>query len=316
MASEDSNKGASVAEGVASDMSDSFDSPATLSHYDLNELEAAAVCRAFHTRIIVVAGPPKCGKTTLLASLVEMFHKGLYQEYIFAGSDTIIGFESRSYDSRVPSGRKNPDTERTKANLDDIRFLHLAVRKQDFEFPPQHFLFSDIWGESFRQVKDSTTECKRLWTLKRADHVVMMFDCENLNDLNERQQAKAFGMSLMRSCLDAEMLGLESYVQIVFSKFDFVTSNSKSRRETELFIEQIKKEITDSFESRVGRLSFAEVAVRPDEDMNLQEGWGLDKLFIDWVGREPFMSRRKMNDLVVPPPTRQFCLFRHREMTK
>jgi len=183
-------------------------------------LSASVVTCANSTQVIVLAGGIGSGKTTLLASIYEKFQKSPFAGYIFAGSLTLPAFERRCHLARIASERSQPDTERTKGMEDTL--LHLRVRKQDLSYPSQDLLFTDLGGERFRLARDSTEECRRLEILLRADHFVLLMDGEKLAQVEDRLQARASSRSLLRSCLDAQMLGAHSYVDVLFTKWDLV----------------------------------------------------------------------------------------------
>src|SRR5436309_12137608 len=76
---------------------------------DADGVAAIGSARSFH--LIVLAGEPGSGKTTLIASIYEQFLSGPLDEFTFAGSQTLVGFELRCHESRVDSGLSLPDTE-------------------------------------------------------------------------------------------------------------------------------------------------------------------------------------------------------------
>lgn len=250
--------------------------------YELSDIEASEITRSSLTKVIVVAGPGASGKTTLLASLNDRFQQSALQDYEFAGSRTLLAFESRSYDVRIASGRLEPEMEKTKVDLDNLRFLHLRVRKKGDGSVLRDLLFSDISGENFRQAKNSSEDCKKLWILKRADRLVLLFDGASLAISAKRQESKSFGIDFLRSCIDSGMIGIATMVDVVISKMDEI-NQSVNKAETEKFIEEIVKEIRNRFASGVSKLAFFEVAVLPKKDPNLAEGWGLSNIFPPWV---------------------------------
>jgi hypothetical protein len=247
-------------------------------------LSSAAITRANPTQVIVLAGGSGSGKTTLLASMYEKFQKSPFAGYIFAGSRTLPGLERRCYLARIASGRSEPDTERTKGAENTL--LHLKVRKQDLTRPSQDLLFTDLGGERFRLAKDSTTECKRLKFLLRADHFALLIDGAMLARVEKRQEACVFARSLLRSCLDAEMLGAHSYVDVLFTKWDLIRPKMEEHRIKD-FLEGIQTQFKDRFAGRVARLRFFRIAARPTEDPPLPFAYNLEKFFPSWVEDSP-----------------------------
>ena len=76
--------------------------------------EGHSLTGASSTRIVIMIGMVKSGKTTVLEELYERFCKGPFGGYLFAGSKTIMGFEQIVYFARAVSQRETEDTERTK----------------------------------------------------------------------------------------------------------------------------------------------------------------------------------------------------------
>lgn len=274
----------------------------------LNQIQAENITRSSLTRVVVCGGAIGSGKTTLLATIHDLFLKGEFAGYCFAGSRTLLGFESRCFESRIESGRNQADTERTKANLDEVDFLHLAVRKSKLTDPVQHLLFPDISGEVFRQARSSTAECQRLWILNRADHFVVLFDGAKLANLSERHGAKAFGTQLIRSCIDSNMIDGSTNLDIIFTKMD-VVNKSPQKNDVISFIAGIKKFVADNFEKSVARVRFIEIAARPLNDHTLVDGYGLERAFPDWV-EVPSDHSHSQEHKTIENYSRQFQKFR------
>jgi hypothetical protein len=248
---------------------------------DLSPDSAIVITRAFMTRLVILAGAPDSGKTTLLTSIYESFQWGPFAGYIFAGSRTLPGLERRCHLARIVSGRTIADTERTKPGQRH-QLLHLRVRAQDLSKPAQDLLLSDLSGETFRLAKDSTEECKSLSILRRTDHFVLLLDGDKLARVESRAEAATDGAALLRSCLDAEMLGRHSLVDVLFTKWDLVQSCA-DKSGTKAYIAHIEEEMRRRFESRVGRLRFFQVAARPAEGSELPFAYGLSEVLPSWV---------------------------------
>lgn len=244
--------------------------------------EALDVTQAVPARVVVVAGPAESGKTTLVAGLYEMFHRGPFGGHLFAGSRTLVGFERRCHLARRASGLEAPDTERT-SRTSGQPMLHLRVR------PPAgseatDLLVTDIYGEAFRHAADSTEECQRLGVLRRADHVAVLVDGARLASLKLRQQPFAEADALLRSCEDAGMLDRTSQVQVVVTKADLVRVGADAAARQKFVADKLGW-IAERHAGRLGLLTTFEVAVRPNPDSGLDPGHGLAPLFEAWVGR-------------------------------
>jgi hypothetical protein len=259
------------------------------------------------TRVILVAGEADTGKTTLLASLYEKFNERPFAGYLFAGSESLTGWERRCHLSRIASGNVKPDTGRTIGITQSL--LHLRVRKATDR--PQDMLFGDISGELFRIVRDSTEECKRLAIIKRADSFVLLIDGKNLSDPSQRHSAFHSARALLRSCLDAYMLDNTSLVDVVYSKYDLIQIKLS---ETEQYLQHTRDTIATEFQSHLARLRFMNIAARPDTDV-LPFGYGLDVVFPSWVEDSPYLQRSLTHSQVVPADASEFERFLERRIS-
>ncbi len=261
---------------------------------ELDEASAAKLEVARPVRLVVVAGPVGCGKTTLLTSLYELFQWKAVSGYAFAWSDTLPAFERRCYLSRIASERSMQDTERTPYG--EVRYLHLRVSGQDLALGELDLLFTDVSGESFERARDSTLECQRLGFLSQAHHFLLLMDCEKLVRKEKRWEVAHDSMTLLRSCLDSGMLASNSLINVLWTKFDYFEAVKSP--ENAKFLVQLRGEIEKEFGARVGRLSFSEVAARPTQVATLKFGHGLTELLKYWLSSSP--HDRAMNLL---PPT-------------
>jgi len=263
--------------------------PISLSSGDALDLSSAsAITATARARLIVIAGAEASGKTTLITALYESFQAGAFAGFLFGGSSSLAGFEQRCYRARIASGADVADTTRTK--IDQPRFLHLIVRKSETGDGRQHLLISDIAGEVFRLARDSTTECKKLGFLVRADTLVVLVDGEKLAVLKTRAEATTDAFSLIRSCLDAEMVGAATNLMIVVTKWDEVQAAGESATG---YVDHMDAEAALRFRSRVKRLSFLRIAARPRSGRGLVFAYGCDQLLKEWVehlnGATPLM---------------------------
>ncbi len=262
----------------------------------LNSDAAREITQSALTRLIILAGAPGSGKTTLLTSIYESFQERPFAGYMFAGSRTLPGFERRCHLGRMVSERMTADTELSRLLPGQYpQLLHLRVRAEDLVRPAQDLLLSDLPGETFRLVKDSTEECRKLSILGRTDHFVLFLDGDKISKTESRAEVMTDGASLLRSCLDAELLGKHSLVDVLFTKWDKVQS-SPDKDKTEEYIDRGEKQMKDRFEARVGRLRFFRVAARPDENSTLPFAHGLSQVFPSWIEESALFSTPSQNE--------------------
>ncbi len=241
------------------------------------------------TCLIILAGPVESGKTTLIINVYNSFQKGPFADSIFAGSLTLSEFERCSHDSRIASYREYSTTERTKVQ-DDYRFFHLCLRDKKPRSKKRDFLFTDLSGEVFEAIKNSEEECKRHKLLLRADHFVLTLDGNKIADPLSRGQGVNDGLMLLRQCLDSKMLGPQTLVDIVFTKWDIIKAKSRTDDKLIKFINEVQDNKFRPFLSeRIERYRFARVAAEPDPRLRseLKPGYGVPKLFRRWINEAP-----------------------------
>jgi hypothetical protein len=250
---------------------------------ELDEVAAAELQGARLARLIVVAGPVMAGKTTLVTTLHDLFQEGQIGDYSFAWSHTLPAFERRCHHSRTASERATPDTQRTP--FGEVRYLHLRISGPDLRNDPLDLLFTDVSGETFQRARDSISECQQLAFLKMADHFLLLIDCKKLVDGKKRNQAIHDSMLLLRSCLDSGMLASTSFVNVLWTKHDFIIAAGNG--EHAAFLERSTEEFKKDFGSRVGKLSFTKVAARPFAADKLEFGYGVPGLLKGWADDSP-----------------------------
>lgn len=250
------------------------------------ETASLVTCAAL-TRLIVIAGEADSGKTTLLASLSDSFQKGSLAGYLFNESRTLIGFEKRCHKARLASGGIRPDTDRTPPS-EEHKLLHLSVQGIE-SGRTQDLLFTDISGETFRLAKDYIEDCQKLKLLWRADRFVLLIDGEKLASPTRREEAYQGGALILRRCLETQMLDDQSFVDVLFTKYDLIQS-AENIAQTKEFLLRIESRLRERYENKVKRLRFFKVAARP-EDPDFSGQNQLDKAFSSWVEDTPIYDR-------------------------
>ena len=148
--------------------------------YELGTEQCAAIMRARYSYIIGILGSWNAGKTCFLLSLYLMASRGaLPKGYLFAGSQTLPGFEARA--NRLRRWRDGPLPEQLTdhTNLSDPRcpaFLHLTLRPSGAPRIPIDVLLTDLPGEWSKNLVDRADTAQRFDFLKRADGIVLVVD--------------------------------------------------------------------------------------------------------------------------------------------
>jgi hypothetical protein len=245
--------------------------------YELTVSEAGQITSRTEARVVMFAGEPDAGKTTLIATIYELLSGDAIDDFRFAGSETILAFERACFPSRIASGNLRPDTVRTRHPRP--RFYHLCLRPVTGEGARKHLLLGDVSGETFRRASDDLAEAKKLHILRRVDAFVLILDGDKLRNRKERQDAVQRAVLILRSLVDARVLLRQSVIQVVISKFDCFDPKDKNVSE---FLEHLRSEFTTKFASSFDRLVIHEIAARPDTE-RFDFGHGVREIMRPWL---------------------------------
>ena len=254
------------------------------------------VAREGLARVVILAGEQRSGKTTLIASLYELFQEGVVGRFAFAGSKTLPAFEERCHDARMTSGREIPDTERTKPG-EGFRFLHLALFDRNAS-SRTNLLLGDMSGELYDAVRDSSDECAKYEFLRRADHLVVMLNGAKLAD-NNHAETYAHARGVVRSLLDADVLRGHTHVTLLTTKWDLIV-RSGGRARTR--VAELEESFVTTFASKLPHVHFAHVAARPTNS-ELDFAYGLNDLLGAWMDAAGLAPPPPLN---VIPSEREF----------
>ncbi|MBE9583657.1 GTPase domain-containing protein [Mucilaginibacter sp. JRF] len=240
--------------------------------YDVNQISLSGV-----TKLIMLAGMPDAGKTTLILSLMHLFQtQPFFSDFIFAGSKTLLDFEEKAHPSKIDSDNDEPETNRTP----DIppQFLHIKLQNTK-SLKTSNVLFTDISGEKFRAIKDSTETAKKFKLALRADSFVLFFDTKRVTSFEERASSKTSALGILRSLTEAQTLLPHTKIQIVFSRWDLFSNDEDEALHNE-FISLLKNDIEKLLKSNYN-LSYFEVAARPSLG-EYEFGYGIEDLLKAW----------------------------------
>jgi hypothetical protein len=245
--------------------------------YELSIQEANAITAANEATVVILAGEPDAGKTTLLATIYELFSKGVVPGFQFAGTETILAFERACFPSRTASGNLKPKTGRTTR----LRpwFYHLCLREASSEEIRRHLLLGDVSGEVFQRASDKLAEAQKLGYLKRANVFVLLLDGEKVRAKLERQDVLQRAILTLRSLLQAKVLAAESAVQILVSKFDCFDPEDTNTND---FLSYMKTELETRFSKEFSSYSIREIAARPAND-RVSFAYGVTDLLPLWL---------------------------------
>lgn len=180
------------------------------------------------TDIIYVLGDSDSGKTTFEAVIYGLLHDQVDDNLLFAGSKTLMGFETRR--RYIVSGDEDPiyhiKMERTRRDGSNRIFLHLDLYSLQND-GRKTILLPDVPGEDYvscSQKKEQISE--RLPLIEYASHIVLLLDAEKLVEAKEKDGV------FMRACYFLQMLRAanryrkDAIVDIVVSKADILAKAS------------------------------------------------------------------------------------------
>jgi len=241
------------------------------------------VCRRRFTPVIFMAGEISSGKTTLIASLHDAFLFGPLAGFRFSGSQTLLAFEERAFESRAKSDGLIPQTPRTRYD-NGQQYFHLRVQEeQDQSLRNYDILFADMSGEFYERSIQRSAEAQQLSSLTRAQCLLVLLDGEKLANLNQRQRVRSDALSFLRRCMEEKVLTDDTEVQVLISKWDSVTKLS----------EEIQKEILQFIEGRINEKSLGRqvivrpIASRPSLGSSDPKLFGVRELFSGWIHSRP-----------------------------
>jgi hypothetical protein len=230
--------------------------------------------------LIAVVGLPASGKTTLLCALLERFLKGPFAGHLCAGSRTIIGFERRAHESRIASGRTEPDTKRTTIS-DGLTFAHLAMVESSEKAVRTDLVLSDRAGEIYSRVQNNSSHAAELLEVSKAQIVLLLMDGKRLADPALRSGAMQGVRQMLRAFIDAKVIGGSSVVQVVTTMVDLLEEH-EDKDLIETRVTEFRNNLTRDFGSKVAELTYWNVAAR-DPHGRVPAAFGLAELVVDWT---------------------------------
>lgn len=174
----------------------------------------------------VVAGP-EVGKTTMIATIYELLHRGRIPNIIFGGSETLRGYEERCHLARMASNGLFPDTPRTPTSA-KLSFTHLRLLTPS---GIQDVIFSDRSGEHFDNVLNQPKNIIEFTELARANIILLLVDIEKL--LNSPHQLISRTRRLLIAMHEQSLLSGKP-VRLIGTKADLAKSQKEVDRAHDL----------------------------------------------------------------------------------
>lgn len=269
--------------------------------------EANSIAASGVTNLVILAGVPGVGKTTVVLSMMHLFQTNAsgIADHIFAGSNTLLDFEEKAHPSRIESERQTPATNRTTA-IWEPAFMHIRIANSAGE-KHKNLLFTDISGELFKLIKDSTDEARKFQLCLRANDFALFFDAGKLISLNDRSYTRVAGLGILKSLILAGTLSSITRIQIIFSRWDlFEASADKDnhRKYIDDLIDEIRKKYGERF-----NVTFFEISARPQGGV-LAFGHGLKELLTVWAQDALSVTPISLSTSAKEVSNRQFAKFK------
>ena len=257
----------------------------------LNSSDIYRIAAKESTRMIVLVGPVASGKTTMETSLYQLFQNSPVNDFCFAGSYSLQGFEQRAFYTRIKSKGNEPTTQRTSLE-DNQAFLHIRLWNRNNNVI-SNLILADISGEAFTNHIGQVDEAKISFPfIERADYVVGIIDGEKLCNKKTRNSIVSEMIEMIRTFWDAELITDGCVLQIVFSKFDIFSKVENHN----LILEKIKQQIVARLSELFMDIEYYNVAALPSTIAEFSVGYGLEDLLQGWVRKHVRKSSRKMEE--------------------
>jgi hypothetical protein len=240
--------------------------------------DVGRLLRAGDARLIAVVGPSDAGKTSLIASLYDLFQAGPVAGAAFARSLTLHAFEQACHDARAASRRTTPDTARTP--LGEVRFYHLDIVTQPFA--RLTVALADRAGEEYRAAADDTAIPPTLPELMRADTITVLIDGKRLLDAGARHNVRGDAIMTLQALVDSGAARTGQRLAVVLTKLDLVEGSPQRDRALTDF-EGLAATLTQKFGATFDTIGPFKIAASPESTV-VARGAGVADLFAFWLG--------------------------------
>jgi hypothetical protein len=271
--------------------------------------EAQTLLRGQPCNVIALVGPFDSGKTSLIASVYDLFQHGPVGEYAFAGSSTLRSFELACHDTRRASKRKKPKMERTSTG--DATYFHLdllAAGCQD----KRAALLANRSGEDYMDAQSDPSLAKDYVELHRADVLTVLADGERLLDLGLRHEVRNDICLTLRAFQETGATRSWQRLAVVLSKLDAVLMDEAKTERALQFYESIVQDVREQFAQHFIEIQSFRVAASP-QSATAARGTGMVDLLSYWMSPPAVLQPAKV-PAVIPIAARSFGRLRPREV--
>ena len=244
----------------------------------LTPAEASRLLRRSDARIIAIIGPRDAGKTSLIASLYDLFQEGPVLEIGYAQSQTLQAFERACHDARAVSRRNAPHIYRTP--LSGVRFYHLDLGGGSAGHRLA-LILGDRAGEEYQGVADDASVAMTFPEVRRADSLTVLVDGQRLLDSGARHNLRSEIRMILQGFVDGGAVRVGQRLALVLTKSDLVRDSSQMARAMGDFA-SLKNNIQQIFGSVFSVIQLFETAASPKTDA-VRRGTGVPELLEFWL---------------------------------
>lgn len=247
--------------------------------------DATALLRRRSCNVIAIVGPYDSGKTSLVASLYDLFQNGPIQSAEFVASQTLHALELASHHSRIASGRAKPDSERTPVGKAGFYHLDIVPFQQANVVT---LLLGDRAGEEYRSAGDDVDLAGEFPELARADVITLLADGERLVDLETRHNVPTQIEGMLRAFVEAGVTATTQCVALVLTKLDAVNGSDQAKS-VHAHFDALLERLRTRYGQYFAAVEPFEVAAAPRVE-GVPRGTGLTDLLTFWLSK-PLVRR-------------------------
>lgn len=253
--------------------------------------DAARLLRGGDARVIAIIGPSDSGKTSLIASLYDLFQEGSVANVEYARSLSLHAFEHTCHDARAASRRRVPHINRTPRG--EVKFYHLDVAGG----PAGEMLtlvLGDRAGEEYRGAADDVAVVQAFPEVRRADTLTFLVDGERLLDSGARHNLRSEITMMLQALVDGGAVRVGQRLALVLTKIDLVQA-SPHRARVEGDFGALFADLQRLFGSIFPSIAQVRIAASPKVD-GVARGTGVPELLAFWLEPAlplPTMAQRR-----------------------
>jgi len=245
----------------------------------LTAVEATRLLRKSECKVIALIGPHDAGKTSLIASLFDLFQEGPVGGVEFVSSSTLHAFEQACHDARCTSERVVPYHARTNRG-EGLKFYHLDVCGAA-SGDRMALIVGDRAGETYREAADNVDAAYEFHEVVRADIITILVDGERLLDSAARHDVRSDIELIVQALVEAEVVLHKPKVALVLTKIDAIQRSPHSERVEQDFA-RLLASLRNVFANNFACIELFKVAASPKFN-NVNRGFGISELLNFWL---------------------------------